>query len=310
MNSTEKKTLMSRDLHNNGLYAEMQVYRARMSVSPANLDALLEAMYIMDNPTGSWEDVETGEAWIEAFGISLKEVEATAREMAEIAESVDGIPHAADVEPLAKEDWTESWKRFFHVLHITNRITVRPIWEEYSPAEGEIVIDIEPGMSFGTGIHQTTQSCIKLLQQLAEEGSLERSVIDMGCGSGILAIAARKLGFNHVSGYDYDPSAVKTAIENSATNGLKIPFHEGDALAPVLPSADIFVANILAPILLQAASSICDAVSTHKGHALVLSGILDNQYADVKAAYAAQGFIERNSILDGEWRSGLFARPS
>jgi SAM-dependent methyltransferase len=156
--------------------------------------------------------------------------------MAEIAESIDGIPHAAAVEPLAKEDWTESWKRFFHVLHITDRITVRPIWEAYSPAEGEIVIDIEPGMSFGTGIHQTTQSCIKFLQQLSEEGALERSVIDMGCGSGILAIAARKLGFNHVSGYDYDPSAVKTSIENASANGLEIPFYEGDALAPVLPS--------------------------------------------------------------------------
>ncbi len=279
-----------------------------MSVSPANLDALLEAMVVMDNPPGSWEDVETGEAWIEAFGISLKEMDATAQEMAEIAESIDGIPHAAAVEPLAKEDWTESWKRFFHVLHITDRITVRPIWEAYSPAKGEIVIDIEPGMSFGTGIHQTTQSCIKFLQQLAEEGALERSVIDMGCGSGILAIAARKLGFNHVSGYDYDPSAVKTSIENAAANGLEIPFYEGDALAPVLPSADIFVANILAPILLQAAPSICRAVIEKQGHALVLSGILDNQYADVKAAYTAQGFVERNAILAGEWRSGLFTR--
>jgi len=280
-----------------------------MFVSSAHLEAMLDAMYVMDNPPGSWEDVETGEAWIEAFGISEKEVEATAREMAEIAESIDGIPHAAAVEPLAKEDWTESWKRFFHVLHITDRIIVRPIWEPYSPTANEIVIDIEPGMSFGTGIHPTTQSCIKFLQQLAEEGDLERTVIDMGCGDGEDArAAARKLGFDHVSGYDYDPSAVKTSIENATTNDLEIPFHEGDALAPVLPSGDIFVANILAPVLLEAAPTICQAVNNSHGHALVLSGILDTQYADVKAAYSALGFAERASILAGEWHSGLFTR--
>lgn len=299
---------MNPNAPNNGQWAEIQVYRARMTASPARIDAYLDAMALMDEPPGSWEDVESGEAWIEAYTTSEAEALKTADEMAVIAESVDGKPHFANVAPLPKEDWTESWKRFFHVLHITDRIVVRPIWEPYDATEGEIVIDIEPGMSFGTGIHPTTQSCIRFLQKLAETTPLTHSVIDMGCGSGILAIAARKLGFSTVSGYDYDASAVKTSHENAAANGLNISFEEADALAPVLPAGDIFVANILAPVLLQAAPTIARAVSQAHNHALILSGILDSQYAEIKTAYEAQGFTERASILLGEWRSGHFSR--
>ena len=299
---------MDQEAPNNGRYADLQVFRARLSVNPDEIDALLDAMSVLEPPPGSWEDVDTGNAWIEAFGTSEKEIRKLALAMSSLAESLDGRPHATIVEPLAKEDWTESWKQFFHVLHITDRITVRPIWEDYTPAAGELVIDIEPGMSFGTGIHPTTQTCIRFLQVLAETGGRDRSVVDMGCGSGILAIAARKLGFNSVSGYDYDSSAVRIAAENARANGLDIPFHEGNALSPILPAGDIFVANILAPVLMEAAPAICRAVSTRQDHALILSGILDNQYEAVKAAYLAQGFREHQSILSGEWRSGLFTR--
>ena len=299
---------MNPDTPNNGQWAEIQIYQVQIKVSPARIDAYLDAMAIMDEPPGSWENVESGEAWIEAYCTSEAKALERADEMAAIAESVDGKPHFATVAPLPKEDWTESWKRFFHVLHITDRIVVRPTWEPYEAAENEIVIDIEPGMSFGTGIHPTTQSCIRFLQQLAETTPRTHSVIDMGCGSGILAIAARKLGFSTVSGYDYDPSAVKTAHENAAANGLEIPFDVADALDPDLPASDIFVANILAPVLLQAAPAIACAVSQADKHALILSGILDSQYAEVKMTYEAQGFTERNTILDGEWRSGHFSR--
>ena len=299
---------MEKEAPNNGLYADLQVFRARLSVNPGEIEGFLDAMSVLEPPPGSWEDVDTGNAWIEAFGTSEKEIRKLALEMSSVAESLDGKPHATVVEPLAKEDWTESWKQFFHVLHITDRITVRPIWEDYAPAAGELVIDIEPGMSFGTGIHPTTQTCIRFLQVLAETGNLDRTVVDMGCGSGILAIAARKLGFDSVSGYDYDASAVRIAAENARANGLDIPFHEGNALSPILPAGDIFVANILAPVLMEAAPANCRAVSTEQDHALILSGILDSQYEAVKAAYVAQGFHERQSILSGEWRSGLFTR--
>ena len=127
----------------------------------------------MNEAPGSWENVDTGEAWIEAFGIDEDELYQRAREMADIAESVDGRVHVAQIEPLAREDWTESWKKFFHIIHVTDKITIRPIWEEYDADEGEIVVDIEPGMSFGTGIHPTTQSCLKLLEQLSTNKVVE-----------------------------------------------------------------------------------------------------------------------------------------
>ena len=288
--------------------ADVTVYRARMAVRPADLDALLEAMALLEPPPGSWEDVDTGEAWIETFSVSESEAHALAMRMSEIAEAVVGLPHGTVVEALAPQDWTESWKRYFHVLHVTDRVVVRPVWEDYAPAPGELVVAIEPGMSFGTGLHATTQSCIRFLQRLAETGGLDRAVVDMGCGSGILAIAARKLGFATVSGYDFDPLCIKVSRENAALNGLDIPFAVGDALDPVLPAGDIVVTNILAPVLLEAAPALARAVSARDGHALVLAGILDNQYAAVKAAYEAQGLRERDSLLVGEWRSGLFTR--
>jgi ribosomal protein L11 methylase PrmA len=111
-----------------------------------------------------------------------------------------------------------------------------------------------------------------------------------------------------VNGYDFDPLCIKVSRENAALNGLDIPFSVGDALDPVLPAGDIVVANILAPVLLEAAPALARAVSARDGHALVLAGILDNQYAAVKAAYEARGLRERESLLVGEWRSGLFTR--
>lgn len=293
---------------------DIQVFRARMAVPREELDDLLDAMAIMDEAPGSWENVDTGEAWIEAFGIDEDELYLRAREMADIAESVDGCVHVAQIEPLAREDWTESWKKFFHIIHVTDKITIRPIWEEYEASEGEIVVDIEPGMSFGTGIHPTTQSCLKLLELLsANQAMLDSKVIDMGCGSGILSIAAHKLGFREVEGYDYDPAAVKVSKENAEHNGLKdqIPFDVADVTASEpLPRGNLVVANILAVVLIDAAKAIAASVDTSAeyGHALILSGILENQYEDVKAAYQVEGFVEKQSIQIGEWKSGLFVK--
>lgn len=282
------------------------VFRIRMAAETAQLDAFLDAMALLEPPPGSWQDVDTGETWVEAFCTSQQEADDFALQMARIAETIDCKPHAASVIQLESADWTEKWKSFFHVLHVTDRVTIRPVWEEYDAAPNEIVIDIEPGMSFGTGLHPTTQSCIRLLQDIAEHGEAQdRAVVDMGCGTGILAIAARKLGFEDVRGYDNDPAAVRIARENAHMNKLAIPFAEGDALASELPHGDIIVANILAPILLRAAKAFRLAVPADGD--IILSGILDSQYVDIKRVYESQGFVEVKTILSGEWRSGLFA---
>lgn len=287
--------------------ADVSVFRARMSVQPESIDAFLEAMALLEPAPGAWEDVDTGEAWIEAFAISESEIQHLALQISQVAESVDGHPHGTTIEKLEPQDWTESWKKFFHVIHVTDRIVIRPIWEDYTPSPTELVIALEPGMSFGTGLHATTQSCIRFIQKLAETGSPSRSLIDLGCGSGILAIAARKLGFTSVKGFDYDPLCVKVSDENAALNDLQsIPFALGNALDPVLPSGDIIVANILAPVLLEAAPALAKALSHAPGHALILAGILHTQYPAIKATFEAQGLQQQDELIIGEWHSGLF----
>lgn len=119
---------------------------------------------------------------------------------------------------LAREDWAESWKRFFKVEWVSKRIVVKPPWKRVAPRPGRVVVEIEPGMSFGTGQHATTRSCLRLLDELA--GKNPGSLLDVGCGSGILAIAGAKLGFDPVLAVDNDPMAVRIARENARRNGV------------------------------------------------------------------------------------------
>jgi ribosomal protein L11 methyltransferase len=171
--------------------------------------------------------------------------------------------------------------------------------------EGEVVITLDPGMSFGTGKHPTTRACLEMLDTLAV-GDLTRPVLDMGCGSGILSIAAKKLGFTHVRGFDYDADAVEVAKENAALNDVVVPYETRD-LANNLDQGAVVLANILGPVLIEYAAEVTCAVLP--GGALVASGILDTLYPEVKAAFEKYGMQEVSSRLIGEWRSGLFTRP-
>ena len=150
------------------------------------------------------------------------------------------------------------------------------------------------------------------LRRLLPQGGLAaedagRTFLDVGCGSGILAIAAALEGFREVRGFDNDPDAVRNANENAAANGLGALFFEGDLSAPdVTAPADVVAANVLAPVLVRFAREVGALVNP--GGRLILSGILDEQYAEVRDAYAALGFAEISSRLIGEWRTGLFSR--
>ncbi len=211
---------------------------------------------------------------------------------------------------LKREDWAESWKRFFHVQRITARLVVKPSWELFSPAPGDVVLELDPGMSFGTGYHGTTRACLEFLDDLSRRAP-GASMLDVGCGSGILALAAWKLGFRPVAAYDFDPQAVLVAKENLERNGVVevVPF-QGD-LTEFVPETPyrIVAANILAPVLLQHAERIaaCVAAGPEPG-CLIVSGILDAQYPDVRARFEALGFREgANRALDG-WTSGWLSR--
>lgn len=251
-----------------------------------------------------WEDIETKAVRLDIFleeAAAADEVTEAVRQTAALA----GIEVEITRDTLPAADWSEAWKRFFHVEHITDRITIRPSWEDYTPRADEVVITLDPGMSFGTGKHPTTRACLEMLDALAV-GDLSRPVLDMGCGSGILSIAAKKLGFTHVRGFDYDADAVAVAKENAELNDVVVPYETRD-LANNLDQGAVVLANILGPVLIEYAAEVTCAVLP--GGALVASGILDTLYPEVKAAFEKYGLQEVSSRLIGEWRSGLFTRP-
>lgn len=268
-------------------------------------DTLLELLDADAFTPTVWEDVETQAARLDVFLEDAAAAPGVAQAV-RAAAAIAGFEVSPTVEALPAADWAEAWKRFFHVERVSPRIVIRPSWEAYAAAPGEAVLTLDPGMSFGTGKHPTTRACLQLLDALAA-GDLSRPVLDMGCGSGILAIAARKLGFTHVRGFDYDPDAVAVARANAAANGLDIPFEARD-LASNLDQGALVLANILGPVLIEHAAEVACAVLP--GGALIASGILEALYPDVRAAFKAHGLREARSILIGEWRTGLFSNPT
>lgn len=203
-------------------------------------------------------------------------------------------------EEVAEEDWRFSYRRHFKTELVSPHILVQPEWERLA------VIKFDPGLAFGTGRHETTKACLQYIDELAPATNHEprTSFLDMGCGSGILSIAAAKLGYAPVRGFDVDPDAVAASRENAAKNGVEAEFFRhalgGRGQGP-LESADLVVANILGPLLIRFADEIVPCVKRH----LVVSGILNELYSEVLAAYEARSFREVSRKTIGEWTTGL-----
>ncbi|NQZ59658.1 MAG: 50S ribosomal protein L11 methyltransferase [Lentisphaeraceae bacterium] len=208
---------------------------------------------------------------------------------------------------IKKEDWTETWKAFFHVFKASDRLVVKPSWEEYEEQEGDLVIEIDPGMSFGTGNHGTTKACLQFLDEVAT--GEEKTFMDMGCGSGILSMGASKLGYKSIEAFDYDPDAVRIAGENlvlAKCLGVKV-FQQDLSEYAAETKFDVVVANILAVVLKANASRIVAALKEGSESRLVLSGILHEQYGEIKEEFTKVGLKEVQCKQIGEWSSGLFA---
>ena len=271
------------------------------SIPSEKLDLFFELVDPDWNVT-SYRDAETGSCCVQVVLDDVQKSEDVRSALIETAKILDTDLIIEEFQ-IDREDWAEAWKRFFHVEQISEHLTVRPSWESYEPAKGEHVIIVEPGMSFGTGKHPTTQGCLIYLDELSQQGTDGRTVRDMGCGTGILAIGAKLLGFANVKAFDIDPDCIQSTQENAERNGLSIPVEIGDLSHP-WGKTDIVVANILAPVLIEFAQQVTRSVLP-KGY-LILSGILDSQYAKVRAAYEQCGAKEQSNRLIGEWRTGLF----
>ena len=197
-----------------------------------------------------------------------------------------------------QEDWESAWKQYFKPVHVTDRIVVKPEWEEYSPQEGEIVIEIDPGMAFGTGTHETTSMCINQIEKNLKSGD---TVIDIGCGSGILSMAAVLLGAEKATGVDLDPVAVRVALENVELNNLqdKIEILHGNLTDVIREKADIVVANIMADIILMLLEDVREFIKDDG--LFISSGIIQEKRAAVEARLLEKNFSIVEVETKGEW---------
>lgn len=199
---------------------------------------------------------------------------------------------------VSEQDWANEWKQYFHVTHVGESLVIKPSWEDYTAKEGEHVIEIDPGMAFGTGTHHTTNMCMERLEKVLPA---DATVFDVGTGSGILAIAAALLGAKEVKAVDIDGVAVRVAKENVADNGLsqKVDVREGDLLHGTEGQADVIIANIIADIIIML---LPDIPGKLKDDGIFLaSGIIDERCADITEAAKKVGLAVDAVDHRGGW---------
>jgi len=277
-----------------------------------------------DTSLGQWyemplNNIPEGDAEIKAYFADTSDPEALITQLKPFIQELSSFgldPGDAQFSWRAvdEEDWANAWKTYFKPIRITETLTIKPTWEPYEPAEGERIIELDPGMAFGTGTHETTALCLRTLEQTIKPGD---QVIDVGTGSGVLAIAASKLGASQVLAIDLDPVAVSSATENVRLNGLQqeVTVRESDLLGLLKSDAheaairqeaglgvslpvDLVVANILAEILVLFVDDVYEALKP--GGYYIASGIISQKEELVIEALGQAGFdvIQRNAEQD------------
>ncbi|MBQ4585286.1 MAG: 50S ribosomal protein L11 methyltransferase [Clostridia bacterium] len=212
--------------------------------------------------------------------------------------SAEGLEVKIELISLCEEDWADSWKQYYKPIKIGERLVVVPMWEKYDKGPNEVIVKMDPGMAFGTGTHETTRLCATLLEKYITK---ESKMLDVGCGSGILAICASKLGAKECYAYDIDPVAVKVARENVKDNDVtNVECDVSDLLKGVKAGKyDVITANIVADIIIRLLPDI--SAFMHKDTTLVISGIIDERCADVYESINKNGFKIVDEIHENGW---------
>jgi ribosomal protein L11 methyltransferase len=279
-----------------------------------------------DTSLGQWYEVplnDIPEGWAVVKGYFLEGADIGAL-LAHFRTSIEGL-REFDIEPgeftmdntmVDEEDWAEAWKTYFKPIRVTERLTIKPTWEEYHPSLDERIIELDPGMAFGTGTHPTTALCLRTLDSVIKGGE---EVIDVGTGSGILAIGAVRLGAKCVLALDLDPVAVSSSQENTRLNGLQdsIQVYLSDLLGVlrngngtqlnVTVPVDLVVANILAEIILLFLDDVYHALKP--GGTYSASGIYENKEEDVAEGLKGAGFEIVNRMRDDNWIAFVARKP-
>jgi ribosomal protein L11 methyltransferase len=223
------------------------------------------------------------------------------------------VAYVGDISALStrvieEKEWEKAWKEHFHVLHVGKRIVVVPTWRKYEAKEHDVIVSLDPGMAFGTGHHPTTRMCLELLETHVTPGT---RILDLGCGSGILSIAAAKLGAASAFGLEIDPIAATAAARNVRDNGVQDSVTTEEATLPhpnVAEGAyDLAIANISSKVIVDLAEHIAAAVKS--GGTIILSGVLEEQQARVVKRMAELGVIVDEVMTDADWVALVATTP-
>ena len=220
---------------------------------------------------------------------------------------VNTAPAVLTTAELQDEDWSDTWKQYFHTEKPGERVVIKPTWEEYAPQGDEVVIELDPGAAFGTGTHATTSMCIRQLEKLVKPGM---TVFDVGTGSGILSIISAKLGATNIQAVDYDDSVLKIVEENLEQNNVEdiISVAQSDLMQNVHGKAELVIANIIADIIIR----LFDQLDEHleQGGTLLTSGIIEDRIKDVLAAAEKHGYGVVERLENKGWACITFKRKA
>ncbi|MBQ8159562.1 MAG: 50S ribosomal protein L11 methyltransferase [Clostridia bacterium] len=273
-----------------------------------------------NQPSGYWELIDPSlvdtmpedvrvHAWLTpdaSLGDRLTELKSRLRDLQ--AQSLPFDPGTLEVTCQSVEDpnWAEAWKKFYKPFRAGQRLVVKPSWEQWEKQDGDLIIEMDPGMAFGSGTHETTSLCLALLEDVVNASS---RVIDVGCGSGILAIGAALLGARDVLATDIDPDAVRVARENIERNHLTdvIRAQAGNLLDNVSETCDVCVANIIADVIMSFASPLRAHIVP--GGYFISSGIIRERGDEVQEALTQAGYEILRRVEKGEWVAFLSRNP-
>jgi ribosomal protein L11 methyltransferase len=217
------------------------------------------------------------------------------------------------VRKVPREDWSESWKKYFKTIQIGSSLMIKPSWSRQKPKQGQAVVVLDPGLSFGTGQHATTSFCLKEIMAAARKAPRRLSLLDAGCGSGILAISAAKLRYGPVEAFDFDPVAVRTARKNCRINRVenKVKVTQKNLTRIPMESRqkfDVICANLISDLLISERSRLLNRLAA--GGLIVLAGILETEFGAIRACYENAGLSLVRSKVEREWQSGAFRRKT
>jgi ribosomal protein L11 methyltransferase len=292
----------------------MHLFELKVEIVPASVDAVDELMQELGVEGWSLlQDVIINRAWIVGIFPSPEEARARWVELLALLPSEAGAADPVE-RPLGDQDWRDSYKAHFKAWRC-GRLHWVPVWERATHVlgEGEAAIWLDPGLAFGTGNHETTRLCVERLVARAQTHGTQGRVIDAGCGSGILALSAIRLGWSDVAGFDNDSEAVRVSEENAELNDLggAVRFTTADLVTGLPPGtqAEVVLANIQADVLMRFVPQLVGAVAP--GGLLVLSGILAHENDRVRAAFAAAtaGWQIEHRVM-GEWSDVALSRPT